>query len=45
MHFGVEPLHSVSLEHFDCDGSVWQTPFVQVWPAPQVLESVQDATH
>ena len=45
MHFGVEPLHCASLVHVDCEGSVWQTPFVQVCPAPQVLESVQDATH
>lgn len=45
VHFGVVPLHWASLEQVDCDGSIWQTPFVQVWPAPHVLESVQDATH
>jgi hypothetical protein len=44
-HFGVAPLQFASLVHCDCVGSVWQTPFVQVFPAPQLLESVHAATH
>jgi hypothetical protein len=44
-HFGVAPLQFASLVHCACVGSVWQTPFVHVFPLPQVLASVQDATH
>ena len=44
-HCGVGLAQFASLVHFDWFGSGWQTPLVQRFPLPQVLESVQLATH
>ena len=44
-HFGVLPEQFASLVHVACVGSGSQTPFVQVFPAPHIVASVQVVTH